>query len=182
MAGEFWNNAAMEPKRSHRFLIQFDLLGLGTSQIYGRKVSKPAFEIGQSEHKFLGQTYYYPGAVTWTDVTATLVNAATPDFDAIFQALLKSAGWVEPDQISSTGNVDNAGTVNKFDAVTNLGSVLIKELDGDNRVLGSYQLQNAWVKSLSWGELDYSSEDLLTVDVVFRYDWATYSKSRNAAG
>lgn len=182
MAGEFWNNAAMEPKRSHRFLIQFDLLGLGTSQIYGRKVSKPSFEIGQSEHKFLGQTYYYPGAVSWADVTATLVNAATPDFDAILQALLRSAGYVDPDEISRTGNVDEAGTLNKFDAVTSLGSVLIKELDGDGRTLGTYQLQNAWIKSISFGELDYSSEDLLTVDLVFRYDWATYKKSSAAAG
>jgi len=175
MAGEFWNNAAMEPKRSHRFLIQFDLLGDGTSQIYGRKVTKPAYEIGQSEHKFLGQTYYFPGAVTWNDVTATLVDAAVPNFDEILAALLRASGYVDPDGISTTGNVDVANTVNKLDAVSQLGSVLIKELDGDGSVLGTYQLNNAWVKAVTYGDLDYSSEDLLTVDVVFRYDWATYT-------
>tara|TARA_Y100000296_G_C5100216_1_gene219545 strand:- start:349 stop:900 length:552 start_codon:yes stop_codon:yes gene_type:complete len=183
MAGEFWNNAAMEPKRSHRFLLQFDLLGdNGTSQIYARKVNKPAFEIGQSEHKFLGQTYYFPGAVTWNDVSATLVNAATPDFDAILQALLRAGGYVDPNDISGTGNVDNGATLNKIDAVEALGSVRIYELDGDGNNLGHYELNNAWVKAISYGDLDYSSEDLLTVDITFRYDWATYSKSSTAAG
>jgi|TARA_R110000824_G_scaffold16935_1_gene69484 hypothetical protein len=182
MPGEFWNNAAMEPKRSHRFLLQFDLLDQGTSQIYARKVNKPAFEVGQSEHKFLGQTYHFPGAVTWNDVSATLVNAATPDFDAVLQGLLRAGGYVSPDDVSRTGNVDNAGTLNKIDAVDALGSVLIYELDGDGRNLGFYELNNAWVKAIAYGDLDYSSEDLLTVDITFRYDWATYSKSHGSAG
>ena len=74
----FWNNATLEPKRAHRFLLQFDLPGGITTQIYARRVSKPAFDVGQSEHKFLGSTYYYPGAVTWSDVSCTLVDAAIP--------------------------------------------------------------------------------------------------------
>jgi hypothetical protein len=177
MVGEFWNNAAVEPKRSHRFLMQFELPGGTTTQIYTRRVTKPAFEIGQSEHKFLGQTFYYPGAVTWNDVSTTLVDAATPNFDALLQVLLLSSGWVTPDGISRTGNVDNGRTVSKAAANGILGSVLIKELrpSGDPKnPLGYWQLHNPWVKGVSYGDLDYSSEELLTVDVTFRYDWATY--------
>jgi len=170
----FWNNAAVEPKRSHRFLLQFQLPGGTTTQVYARKVSKPAYDIGQSEHKFLGQTFYYPGAITWNDVGTTLVNAATPDFDALLAILLESSGWVNPDNISNTGNVDNARTISKARAVSILGSVLIKEIDGEGAPLGYYELHNAWVKGISYTDLDYASEELMTVDVNFRYDWATY--------
>jgi len=172
----------MEPKRAHRFVLQFDLDDNTTSQIYARKVSKPTFEIGQSEHKFLGQTYYFPGSITWSDVSCTLVNSATPDFDAILHVLLAAGGYVDPDNVSNTGNVDDGSTLNKADAVSALGSVLIYELDGEGSNLGKYELKNAWVKSISYGDLDYSSEDLLTVDITFRYDWATYSRTSTAIG
>ena len=177
----FWNNAAIETKRSHRFLLQFELPGGTTTQIYAKKAAKPAFEVGETPHKFLGNTYYYPGAVTWQDVAVTLVNAATPDFDALLQILLESSGYVNPDNVSSTGNVDNGGTVNKFNATLALGSVLIKEIDGDNNPLGYYELHNAWVKTVNYSELNYDSEDLMTVDVTFRYDWATYRTGESVA-
>ncbi len=171
----FWNNAAVEPKRAHRFLVEFNLPGGTTTQIYARKVTKPAYDVGQSEHKFLGQTYYYPGAITWNDVGLTLVNSATPDFDLLLQILLENAGYVNPDGVSNTGNVDDASTINKADAVGAIGMVLIKELNGDGTPIGQYQLNNAWVKGIAYGDLDYGSEELLTVDVTLRYDWATYN-------
>jgi len=170
----FWNNAAIEPKRAHRFLLQFDLPGGTTTQIYARRVSKPSFDVGQSEHKFLGSTYYYPGAVTWSDVSCTLVDSSSPDFDLLCNLLLRNAGYVDPNDVSTTGNVDNAGTISKATAVDALGSVLIKELNGDGDVMGHWVLNNAWARSISFGDLDYSSEELMTVDVTLRYDWAQY--------
>ena len=175
---EFWNNASAIPKRSHRFLLEFEISPGVTTQIYARKASKPAFEIGQTEHKFLGQTYYYPGAITWTDVSVTLVNAATPDFDLAVQTLLQASGWENPDNISNTGNVDRGSTINKIDATAALGDVIIKEIEGQGDpapiTIGHWLLENAWVKAVSFSDLDYSSEDLMTVDVTFRYDWAKY--------
>jgi len=81
---------------------------------------------------------------------------------------------VDPNDVSTTGNVDNGGTISKATAVDALGSVLIKELDGDGEVMGHWILNNAWARSISFGDLDYSSEELMTVDVTLRYDWAQY--------
>jgi hypothetical protein len=185
MVGQFWNNAAMEPKRAHRFLVEFNLPGPAggtTTQIYARKVTKPAYDIGQSEHKFLGQTYYYPGAITWNDVGITLINSATPDFDLLLQVLLENAGYVNPDGVSNApSGVTDASTVNKFDATNAIGRVLIKELNGDGGTIGEYELNNAWVKGIAYGDLDYGSEELLTVDVTLRYDWATYNNQPGRA-
>jgi hypothetical protein len=178
----FWSNANIEPKRSHRFLFEFTLPDGTTSQVYARNVSKPSFDIGQSEHKFLGQTYYYPSAISWSDVSATLVNSMTPDFDALMHILIANAGYVSPDNVSTSGNaVDDGGTISKGAAVAALGPVLIKELDGDGRTVGEYKLNNAWVKSASFGDLDYGSEELQTLSLTLRYDWASYSSRPGVA-
>ena len=31
---------------------------------------------------------------------------------------------------------------------------------------------NAWVKEVKLGDLDYSSEDMVNVELTIRYDWA----------
>ena len=176
----FWSDANIEPKRSHRFLFEFDLGGT-SSQVYARNVSKPSFDIGQSEHKFLGQSYYYPSAISWSDVSATLVNSMTPDFDDLVHLLLATAGYVQPDFVSTANSVVDAGTISKGAATEALGSVLIKELDGEGATIGEYKLNNAWIKSVSFGDLDYGSEELQTLNITFRYDWASYNNRPGSA-
>tara|TARA_B100001123_G_scaffold444224_1_gene592449 strand:- start:10484 stop:11011 length:528 start_codon:yes stop_codon:yes gene_type:complete len=171
----FWSNAAAEPKRSHRFLVQFDL-GTGNSvEFLARTVDKPSFNIGETEHKFLGQTYYYPGSVTWNEVKVSLVNSTTPDLDESLVELLAATGWVVPEDVASGQGVANARTINKLDAVGATPNVIIKELNGDGEVLGRWSMRNAWVKDVAFSALDYGSEDMLTVDLTFRYDWAVYN-------
>jgi hypothetical protein len=171
----FWSNANIEPKRSHRFLFEFQLPDGTSSQVYARNVSKPSFDIGQSEHKFLGQSYYYPSAISWSDVSAVLVNSMSPDFDDLMHVLLAAAGYVSPDNVASANSVIDGGTISKGASSAALGAVLIKELDAEGATIGEYKLNNAWVKSVSFGDLDYGSEELQTLNITFRYDWASYT-------
>tara|TARA_Y100000310_G_scaffold339716_1_gene433260 strand:+ start:359 stop:919 length:561 start_codon:yes stop_codon:yes gene_type:complete len=180
MPGEFWNNASVEPKRTHRFLIEFELPGDVSAQMYARSATKPGYEVGQSELKFLGQSYYYPGAVSWSDVTISLVNSANPDFDQRLQDLLYQAGYVNPSQVAVGDGVADGGTISKAASVAVLGRVTISEIDGDGLHLGHYVLNNAWIRSVAYSGLDYGSEELSTVDLTFRYDWATYSKDEGS--
>ena len=184
----FWNNASVEPKRSHRFLVEFSLPGGTSTQIYATGCSKPSYELGETVHTFLGQNFYYPGRVSWSPVSVTLVDSATPDFDRLLQRLIASSGYVTPDNIANggTGAVDaqsgGARTPNKLDAVTALVAVKIKEIDGAGVMLGQWVLNNAWAQSVSFSELNYGSEELMTVSVNFRYDWATYNTTTDLSG
>ena len=170
----FWNNANVEPKRTHRFLVDFQI-GDQNTQMYARSVTKPGYEIGQSELKFMGQSYYYPGAVSWADVSVSLVNSADPDFDAALNELLVASGYINPNQVSTGNGIDEAGTIDKLRATQALGRVTIIELDGEGFAIGNYVLNNAWVRAVSYAGLDYGSEELSTVDLTFRYDWASYN-------
>jgi|TARA_R110002020_G_scaffold78758_4_gene197884 hypothetical protein len=172
---EFWSSATTEPKRAHRFLVQFELPSGMSSQIFARTFTKPAYTIGVTEHQFLDKTFYYPGRVQWNEITMQFVNSLAPDMDLELMNILSLSGYVEPDLVAQAGSVERPGTVNKASAVGAIGSgVIVSEVDGDGLTIGSYKLNNPFITSVSYGTLDYASEDLLTVDIGLRYDWAEY--------
>lgn len=182
----FWNLASSEPRRAHRFLLNLPNLAAddqrSTYQEYLCKtVTKPSYTIGETEHKFLGNTYYYPGAVTWEAVTAQLVNAVDPDGNAILMSALYRAGYMDPNQQASIYNGDGnlPATPNKQDALDALGDVIIRELDGSGLEIGLWELKNPFITTVKFGDLDYSTEDLLNIDITFRYDFALYYPGEN---
>ncbi len=186
----FWNEAASEPRRAHRFLLNLPLLGAGGpggsqdvyKQYLAKTATKPSYTIGETEHKFLGNTYYYPGAVTWDTVTVQLINAVDPDGNALLYDALYNSGYQDPAQQGelfnglSTRGVIGPGTPNKLNSLSALGDVLIRELGGEGELIGTWKLLNPWITNVKFGDLDYSSEELLNIDITFRYDWAWYGR------
>ena len=71
----FWSQADVEPKRGFRFVVQ-----IGTQVVWwAKQVSTPSFDVGEVEHSFLGNKYYFPGKVSWTEVSLTLVDPISVD-------------------------------------------------------------------------------------------------------
>lgn len=180
----FWTSALSEPKRKHRFILRLpDLIVPSDSSVAGqsfaeylaKSVTKPSYTVGTTEHKFLGNTYYYPGAVTWNDVTATIVNSVAPDGNELLYQALQQMGYLKPD-IQEDVFLQNlpASTPNKQAALAALGQVQFEELSGEGGTLGTWKLQNAFITNVTFGDLDYAGEDLLDITIQMRYDWATY--------
>lgn len=169
----FWNDAASEPKRQHRFLVYMDLGGNFVPYL-AKSVTKPSFEISETEHKFLGNTYYYPGSVSWNEVTLTIVNSIDPDGQQLLLEALEQSGYLFPPEQAT--NLDLPGTVNKEDSMAALGNVKISELNGQGIAINSWVLRNAFIKSATFGDLDYEGDDLLNIEIGMRYDWAQYDR------
>ena len=179
----FWTSALSEPKRKHRFILRIpDLIvrngpldGQAFPEYLAKSVTKPSYTVGTSEHKFLGNTYYYPGAVTWNDVTATIVNSVAPDGNELLYQALQQMGYLKPD---IQEDVFNQGlppsTPNKAAALATLGQVQFEELSGEGGTLGIWKLNNAFITNVTFGDLDYADEALLDITIQFKYDWATY--------
>jgi len=184
MTGMFWSQAAAEPKRQHRFLLELPMLGAGQGGPTGayekylaKTVSKPSYTIGVTEHKFLGNTFHYPAAVTWDEVSATIVNSINPNGDELLYEALYAAGYHDPEDLEGFflgTNPSKPGTPNKVNSLAALGQVQITELNGAGTEIDRWILKNAFITSVKFGDLDYSGEELLNIDLVFRYDWATY--------
>ena len=84
--------------------------------------------------------------------------------------LLADSGYFFPDvQIAA----NNKSTVSKAQAINALGGlVVIQQLDGTGNVITQWELKNAWVKEFKQTDLEYSSDDLIELELVITYDWA----------
>ena len=186
----FWSQAASEPKRQHRFLLELPNLGVqgggGYTQYLAKTVTKPSYTLGVTEHKFLGNTFHYPGAVTWDEVSAQIVNSVAPNGDQILYQALYAAGYYDPEDqqdffLNGRSPIASPGTPNKVNSLAALGEVTIIELNGQGQELDSWTLNNAFITTVKFGDLDYSGEDLLNIDITFRYDWATFKLHEGGA-
>ena len=54
-----------------------------------------------------------------------------------------------------------------------LGNVVIEQLGADGQAVETWTLQRPFLKSVKFSDLDYENDDLSTIDIEFRYDWAT---------
>ena len=179
----FWTSPFSEPKRKHRFILRIpDLIvpdgpleGQAFPEYLAKSVTKPSYTVGTTDHKFLGNTYYYPGAVTWNDVTAVIVNSTTPDGNELLYSALQQMGYLKPDIQEDIFNSNlDPSTPNKAAALATLGQVEFEELSGTGGTLGTWKLQNAFITNVTFGDLDYADEALLDINIQFKYDWATY--------
>ena len=136
----FWTSALSEPRRAHRFLLTLpNLTDLNQAfryeQYLAKAITKPSYTVSDTPHKFLGNTYYYPGSVTWTAVCATIVNAINPDGNQILYDALTKSGYLKPD-VQEDVFLNPAvapGTVNKQGAVDALGNVILRRAEWPGR-------------------------------------------------
>jgi hypothetical protein len=161
----FWSNANVTPKRNFRFIVQLgdDILW------YGKTAKLPSVTFGETEHHFLDNKYYFPGKPTWEEVSLTLVDPGTPDATAKLWTMLQKQGY------EVKGDKNNHRTISKTKAVdpTNgIGSVQIQVLKDDGTPVETWELKRAFIKSISFSDLDYANEDLREITLGLRYDWA----------
>lgn len=188
MAGQnFWQNAELEPKRSFKFVLSIagGSAGVNVPQFLVKKVNKPSLTVSESEHKFLNHSFWFPGKVTWNEVSFTIVDVlGDQDGAASIMKLMQTAGYSWPGNINAS-DTNTLQTMSKKKSVDALGTVIIRQFDsgksgGVPEVLEEWRLFNAWIKDVKFGDLDYDSEDMLNVEVALRYDNAAIMSNGKA--
>ena len=172
----FWSsdhsaNAALnDPKRKFRFKIEFDGIQAqpgGPVAWYAKTVTKPSFQITNTEHKYLNHTFYYPGAVQWQDVSMTLVDPVNPDVAATLSDIIVAGGYSPP------ADATDLVSMSKAKATNALGVIRITQLDADGNHLEEWRLWNAFITEIKYGDLEYGADDLTELSLTLKYDWAT---------
>ena len=166
----FWSSGQIEPKRQFRFRVTIAGMPDG-AEFYARSATKPAFTVTTSEHKFLNHTFYYPGKVEWNEVTISLVDPVSPDATANILTILKKSGYQVPANLQ---NDSDFSTIGKGNATAALVRVTIRAIDENGDALEAWTLNNAFISGIAMNEYSYESEDLSTIDITMRYDWASY--------
>ena len=163
----FWAAPSTEPKRKYRWILNFGGTIGAVEQYLVKKVSKPSFEVSETEHKYINHTFWYPGRVTWNTVELTLVDPVSPDASEKMFEVLKKSGYIFPLDPNTTQ------TISKHKAVTALGEFSIKQLGAEqNQFVEEWVLKNAWISKVNFGDLDYESDDLVELEITVRYDYA----------
>mgnify|MGYP003660393314 CR=1 FL=1 len=160
----FWNLAESQPKRQYRWVMNIG----GIPQWLIKKVNKPGFTVSEGVHKYINHTFYYPGNVTWEEVTIEMVDPVSPDASINLSRILFDSGYVPPTDVNSTT------TISKKEAVDAVQSVVIEQIDSEGAVIERWTLTNAFITSIDYGgTLKYGEEGLTTVSAKFRFDWAS---------
>jgi hypothetical protein len=158
-----------DPKRQFRFKVEFTgIQSQNGGQLlwYAKTVSKPSFSVNTSTHTYLNHVFNYPGAVTWGDVSVSLVDPVGPDMSATLTDIVVQSGYTPPTDANSMG------TMSKAKAAGALGTVFITQIDGDGEELEKWTLWNAFISEVKYGDLAYGTDDLTELSITLKYDWA----------
>ena len=192
MASGFWTgagNSVVMPKRQSRWLLT-----VGTVPTWVCKsVSKPSYTIGESAHRYMNHTFYFPGKLEWNSVNATLVDPLDPDISRAMLDMTRRAGYNYPETetmaqsiLSKAGMIGSLGSVSlqQLGPVTNIKNIASKKpLPGGAapaETIETWILHNAWIQSVNFGTLSYDSDELIDIAVTFRYDYAEFVPGRQS--
>lgn len=193
----WWSEANTEPKRRNRFYVE---MGTGGILYSVSTVSKPTVTIEAKEYTLINHVYKYPGIPKWEPISIKFVDAdlwgsgltlvagkrveSNPrSTSKTLWEMLLASGYVTPSgngsAITSLVKVRSPEKAAMIDL--SFGS---SENGTDGRVLRIYQVNsdgektetwviyNPLITKISWGDLDYSSDDLVEYTLDIAYDWA----------
>tara|TARA_Y100000034_G_scaffold13821_4_gene14442 strand:- start:2549 stop:3175 length:627 start_codon:yes stop_codon:yes gene_type:complete len=170
----FWGDCGFdggnvtEPKRAYRWIMNIN----AAEEWIIKKVTKPGFEITETSHQFLNHTFYYPGRLEWATIDVTLVDPMDPDTTKYLSRLVENSGYHVP----HSQNTNQWVSISKNASVDAINRIAISQIDAAGSAVETWTLHNPWVKSLKFGELDYSSDEMVEITMTLRYDWASLNK------
>ena len=166
--GPFWSSLGektLDPVRKYRFSFSFagDSKEKTDSWWWAKTVTKPSYEVNSNEYQLINHKFKYPGILTWQDINISIVDTGSKATDLL--EALKATGYKKPTESSSGLH-------------KNISICSIKQFGADGVEIENWTLQNAFIKSINFGDLDYSSDDLVEIQLTVMYDWAELGSSK----
>lgn len=153
----------VEPRRKHRWV--FETLGRGvgvfsqSELLVLQSASRPSFKFEEPEMHHNQEVSRFAGKQDWDPVTLV---------------------WYDVEQTPDVSR----GIYHWLETVVNMQSIAVSHprfykktaalllLDGTGQPTEEWQMFGTWPAASNWQELDYTSTDLLTIEVTMRYDRA----------
>ena len=138
----------------------------GTNWWYVNSVTLPSFEINTNEYQLLNQKFKYPGVPTWNPVTISIIDVAK-SVEGLKKVLTDHGfSFLQEDGIKKIASTDPE--VSK--------DFIIEQMKDDGTTLRTWTLVNSFISSVNYGDLDYSSDELVSIEIIVTYDYATTEK------
>jgi hypothetical protein len=161
-------NIAFKRQMRFAFIIDGVSFGGGLDTKICHKAARPNFSFKEIALEHFNETIYMPGKVEWKPIQITLYdtwNTMTQQNNPLFIWL---ASWYRAKDAlyGFAGQNIRAGFQQwKKNAYLNM-------YDGSGCIIESWLFENAWPQDINFNEVDYSSNDVMSVDLTLRYDRA----------
>lgn len=146
-----------EPLRKNRWLLRFPS-DLGIQEWWCQSASRPSIKQEETAIDFLNTKTWVVGKYEWDAIDVTLRDPIGPSAS---QAVME---WIRLHSESVTGRQGYAAGYKR--------DVELEMLDPTGVVVQKWILKNTMATSANFGELDYSSSDLATIQLNLRFDYA----------
>ena len=171
----FWKDPkSIEPLRQYRWLLSN---GAGV-WVWAKSVKLPAYSVETQKYQVGNHKIEYPGLLEWQDVTLTIVDVKAEKQETRSLGLfnkLKPSGY----------NIEGAGDGMSKSAMSSViksifgsstAQLSIQQIDSDGKKMQGWILYQPLIKDVSFGQLDYSNDELITIDLTIAYDHAKLEK------
>ena len=148
----FYKN--FEPKLSNRFIMEIN----GIESYIVKTANRPTFTSEVVELDHINVKRKIKGKSTWDDITISLYDPIVPS------GAQQVMEWVRSSHESLTGRDGYAAFYKKDINFFLLGPV------GDK--IEQWTLKGAFITSANFGELDWASNDPLSIELTLTYDYA----------
>jgi hypothetical protein len=143
-----------EPKMSNRFIMYIG----GIPAYLIKAAGRPEIGNGKITIDHINTRRYIKGRSEWQDLTITLYDPVVP---SAAQAVME---WVRLHHESVTGRDGYSDFYKKEIVFNSLGPV------GDK--VEEWTLKGAFIQTAKFSDMDYTGEDLATVELTLTYDYA----------
>ena len=144
-----------EPKRQNRFIMRFPST-LGINEWFVESTSRPKLTIGATEIQFLNTSTWVAGRFNWGEISVKFRDPIGPSAS---QALME---WVRLCAESVTGRMGYAAGYKK--------NIDLELLDPTGVVVEKWILEGAWLSSVDFGSLGYSTDGIAEINATLRPD------------
>lgn len=149
------------PILQYHFHVIFSSLESGTFVTYAKGTDLPSAENNPVLIEY-GNTYMHvKGKTRWNNITMTFYSLSRPNTNQTMW------DYLNKHQAVTTG----------VDAFKDqyMGDMQIQLLNPDETVVGTWKLVNAFIASISFGNVDWSAEDVVQPEITFVYDYAEWT-------
>jgi len=144
-----------EPKRQNRFIMRFPST-LGINEWFVETAARPSVTIGATEIPFLNTSTYVAGRFKWNPINVKFRDPIGPSAS---QALME---WVRLCAESVTGRMGYAAGYKK--------NVDLEMLDPTGVVVEKWIIEGAFLTSVNFDSLGYSTDGLATITTQLQMD------------
>jgi hypothetical protein len=164
MGFDYGDGSLIDPrvcfKRKYRWRFTINgVVGSGSPCLPASKSGRPSLSFKEMEAPHLVETIYFPSKPDWKPITLTLYDIKKQSNPVI-------------DWIKKTYEIDENSVTWKPSSNFKISRCNLELYDGVGEVIEFWELHNVWPNNIEFGDLDYQSSEVVTIDLTLRYDRA----------